>query len=153
MVNQFSSLLLNLTYTGDSLLVAPGFAARALTNSLSVMHNILFPTTMSASQKYKQCQAYLEIVRAAGLDEAFYFEDARITYDLDTDSNFDNFKTTGLDLPGLMQSLTQASSYINAMLACPKTVDTTKYDNLWLYHKNPVYRIGGLLVAYVIRLT
>ncbi len=32
-------------------------------------------------------------------------------------------------------------------------IDVTKYKNLWQKHYNPVYRIAGLLLAYVIKLS
>ena len=95
--------------------------------------------------------AYLEIVKSADLDEAFTLVDTRITYDLEVD--FNNFKDAGIDLATLEKTLDNSNSAILTMFTTPKQVDTDKYDNLWNQHPNFIYRLAGLVVAYVIRLT
>lgn len=151
MVNHFSSLLLNQPDAGASLFTAPGFTVRALNNSFSGLYNILFSADTNPQQKDYLCQAYLEVVQGAGLAEAFTLSDDRITYNLNTD--FDNFKTASVDFTTIYQSILQNPSLIAAVLAYPKTVDTDKYDNIWYFHTNPLYRLAGLIVAYVIRLS
>ena len=44
------------------------------------------------------------------------------------------------------------SNDINTVLAAKATIDTTKYDNLWKQHYNPVYKLAGLLLGYVARI-
>ena len=150
MINQFSSLLLNLSDTGGTLLTAPGFFARILNPDFLNLYNILFSDAPTAQQKYKLCQSYLEIIKATGLEEAFTLSDSRITYKLDSD--FNNFKSTGLNFNSLFPILTHNNILIIKVFTYPAEVNVSKYDNLWLKHTNPIFRLGGLLVAYVSRL-
>jgi hypothetical protein len=41
---------------------------------------------------------------------------------------------------------------INQMLAVTPNFDTSKYENLWKTHFNPVYRVSGLIIAFVSRI-
>ncbi len=150
MINHFRTLLLNLSDTGTSAEhITKGFTARELKGELLSIYNILFPG--NREDKLKKAHAYLELIHGTNLSGIFTKIDNRITYDLNTD--FPDFKTKAINIEELVTKLEINNGNIVSMFALPKVVDTDVYDNLWLHHPNPLYRLAGLIVAYVIRLS
>ena len=152
MTNHFRTLLLNLSY-GDvpSEHIPREFTARQLSGELFSIHQILFPSGTSRDDRKKLCLAYLELVRGAGLDTAFTLVDDRITYELNTD--FNHFGEKGIDLTGLYSKLNSRAETIDQIFRLPAIADATTYENLWRKHPNIAYKIAGLIVAFVLRLS
>jgi hypothetical protein len=89
MVNQYASLLLNLpgqnTPEGvQSYLINHDYRPVNLPVDLSQFYNFLFPADASNYQKQFLCYNYLRLIDSTGLTGDLYKFDKRITYDLNT---------------------------------------------------------------------
>lgn len=84
MLNHFRTLLLNLSYNGDPTEHIPeDFRARTLTPELDAIHKLLFPVDTSRYYKLFLAHCYLQVIKAAGLDDELKSFDPRISYSLD----------------------------------------------------------------------
>jgi len=152
MINHFRTLLLNITDSGDpAMFISPGFHARTLNNKFNVIYLLLFPVGSTEQRCLSLGQAYLELLNSAGIEEVVYLQDPRVSYDLEND--FNNFKTTSLNLSRMTETMRVNNKLIREMLTSQSVINTTKYSNMYLEHPNPVYRLAGLIAAYTLRLT
>ena len=148
MINHFRTLLLNLSNIGVATDYIPTeFTAQVLSGRFLSIYQILFPPGSSRQRVMELGQAYLELLRAANIEEVVTAQDTRITYELDS---FKNFTTPSIDLDALFRKFNTGN--VEAILSQKKKLNTDKYDNLWLYHPNKLYKLAGLIAAYVIRL-
>ena len=152
MINHFRTLLLNITDSGDpAMFISPGFHSRTLSNKVNSVYLLLFPVGSTEQRCLSLGQAYLELLNSAGIEEVVYLQDPRISYDLEKD--FNNFKTASLDLSRMIETMRVNTKLIKEMLSSHSVINTTKYNNMYLEHPNPVYRLAGLIAAYTLRLT
>lgn len=149
MTNHFRTLLMNLSDNDTpEEFISPGFVSRVLPASFSAIYKELFPSS-DREAVLLNTQRYLDLIHGANIPEVITTIDDRVTY---VDKDFDNFKSAGTDLAKVLTGLKQQSQAINAILAIPAAVDTTKYDNMWLQHPNDVYKLAGLIASYTLRL-
>lgn len=143
MVNEFRRRLLNLSYEEAGITYTPTPMSPTVTN----VHNLLFPKSNDMVAQVILLDGYEQIVKSAGLESYIVEHDARIvpvdsTHFLDGEEfNFND----------VYSRLTMHSDQINKMLMSDKSKTDVTPDNLWRSHSNPVYRVAGLLVAFVNR--
>lgn len=152
MINHFRTLLLNLSYAGNNSEHIPSsFVARQLPDKTLTFYQTLFPTGSSRARILELGQVYLELIEATRLSEVITAQDPRVTYVLETD--FQNFKQPSINLNTLFGKFTTSNDLVSTVLAMPKKLATDTYDNYWLQHPNKIYKLAGLIAAYVIRLS
>jgi len=89
MINQFRTLLLNLTDIGDNdEHITPGYSSKILTPILQSVYDIIFPKGYNRDYALYIAHSLLQLINAAGLDKAVVALDKRITYP----NNDDYFK-------------------------------------------------------------
>jgi len=89
MLNHVRTLLLNLSYDGNGAEHIPSsFLQLPLPAPFSEVNAILFPSGSSRSYKQFLAHHYLNIIRAAGLEERLKDFDSRISYPLDRSDFF-----------------------------------------------------------------
>ena len=95
MINQFRTLLMNLSDQGDPQeFISPNFPAKNLPKELADIYSLLFPTGASRTYKNFLANCYLNLVKAAGMQSYVTAVDDRITYDLEADFSFFKFYRT-----------------------------------------------------------
>ena len=150
MLNQFRTLLLNLSDAGVfAEFISPGFTSRVLPVNFSVAYNTLFPNK-DRNAVLLNGQAYLNLLEGANIIEAVTLIDPRVSY---CSTDFDNFEMTGSALLPIYTGLNQIPNVTKGVLAAKSIVDTSKYDNLWLQHPNPIYKLAGFVASYTLRLS
>ena len=88
MLNEFRTLLLNISYAGDGTEHIPsGFTALPLSSPFKDIYNILFPPGSSRYYKQFVANCYLSIMNAAGLEKDIIALDPRISYTIE-DANY-----------------------------------------------------------------
>lgn len=263
MLNHFRTLLLNLSYDGNETEHIPvGYVSRPLQTPFAEIYKQLFPTGASRFYKLFLAHNYIEIVKAAGLEDDLKKIDPRISYQLDSsdffkiyrysnpvisssnhpifvygqytsnkvnDGFYDNFEITQVGSTNRVLIYSTINEYyingsetfptsesaaeitltftngtsdpvkigstgitvvfgggatftstgsktweflvespftfnlnavidrlppdlVDKLFRFAKDVDTSKYENLWKQHYNIVYRLAGLLLAYVSKL-
>jgi len=90
MLNQFRTLLLNLSYDPSSPEdhIPADFIPRVLPTVLSRVYDILFPPKTSRFYKQFLAQNYLGLIDAAGMSDVTIEKDNRMSYSLDTGEFF-----------------------------------------------------------------
>jgi hypothetical protein len=89
MINHYRTLLLNLTDVGNTNeYIAPKFTSLVLPPPLVAFYNLLFPAGISRFYAEFLAFTYLQILRAADQQHFVYSLDNRLTYDLDTISDY-----------------------------------------------------------------
>lgn len=93
MYNQFRTLLLNLTEAENhDEHISKGYVAKALPPILRGVYQSLFPVNSSRDYKLFLAHNYLKLIEGSGLSYAITDLDPRITYNTDSDVNFQTFR-------------------------------------------------------------
>jgi hypothetical protein len=115
MINQFASVLMNMDYQNNpDEIVAPGYFARNLPSSLSIVHAMLFPPSSTRFYTQFLFYNYSRILSSVEQDDIIYALDPRITYDLNTDFSFFNIATSKVLTSPVNTSLRFTGIYIPA---------------------------------------
>ncbi len=101
------------------------------------------------------------LVFTAGVSQSVSIPTTDLTFRITTDTAAPAYERTWVfraeapiqyDIRNLLSVLENETNAIDEMLLWTPKFDTTNYENLWRLHDNPVYRIAGLLLAFVARL-
>ena len=131
--------------------ISPDFLIEAkLPPKAQAVYDILFPLRKtSRSDCLLRGLVYERVIVAAGFGDRLLTNDPRRTYTVEDLNRFD--AGASIDLVKLVAQLDAHKDVVEAWLATAPEKDQTT-ANLWRQHPNLVYRLAGLLLAYVERL-
>lgn len=149
MLNQFRTQLVNLADDGTVTdYIAPGFVPAVLRPELQDVYNLLFPVATTRDQRLALAGIYENIVRSTTLTPCITEIDERISYKASEDLDF--FHEDSVEHNTIIQNVLKNESKVLTMLhrVTPLFPEDTTPDAIWRGHKNNVYRVAGLLIAY-----
>lgn len=145
MLNHFRTLLLNLQHDDNRENydhIPVNFTTIVLPEELQRFYDLIF-TDVDIFYMGDWC---LRVIQGAGLEDDLKLFDSRISY---TVKNCNVLHEINFDT--IFRKLTDNYLVVERMLAQKPSIDTTKYENMWRYHFNSLYRVAGLLFCYVAR--
>ena len=150
MIDHFRTSLLNIADADDATEhLSPGFVPLRLPLKALAVHELLFPPQLSRAEKLYRAYIFERIVDAAGFNDRLQADDPRRSYSIDEINLFNS--AYSLDLVKLMANLDEHKGVVEQWLLTDTTLEPTAV-NLWHQHPNLVYRLTGLLLAYIERL-
>jgi len=152
MRDQFRTLLVNEAFANYSDGIATGFHPVTLPTSMQNFYNVLFPVGSAHNYKLFLADNFTKIIEAAGLEDGMLVDDPRVTFTLPDAQFFYAGSPYYFDFGGFYQTLLLNKAVIDKMLSVPSRHKDTSFENYWTGHHNPVYKVAGLILAYVDRI-
>lgn len=150
MIDHFRTSLLNLADANNtSEHICPGFVPQRLSMKAQAVYELLFPPQLGREERLYRAYVFERVVVASGFQDRLYANDDRCSYKLEDLNLFDSGYS--LDLVKLIASLDEHKGVVEQWLLTDTSKEPTAV-NLWHQHPNIVYRLAGLLLAYIERL-